>query len=189
MIRYNNSVINPPINSVIMADVLVLNTDGSPVSMLPLSVITWQDSIKYLVLEKATVLEWYDDWVVRSANWSTRVPAVIMVKEYMKKKNNVRYSKMNVFLRDNFECQYCGVDVTKRTATLDHLIPVSKGGKSVWENSVCACGYCNSHKGNKSGFKPKKLPYKPTYFDLVEKRKRFAFNIPHASWNFYLGQN
>jgi hypothetical protein len=66
-----------------MADTLVLNTDGSPVSMLPLSVITWQEAIRYMVLDKAIVLEWHDDWIVRSARWETPVPAVIMVKEYM----------------------------------------------------------------------------------------------------------
>jgi 5-methylcytosine-specific restriction endonuclease McrA len=170
-----------------MADTLVLNTDGSPVSMLPLSVITWQDAIKYMVLDKAHVLEWHEDWIVRSARWETRVPAVIMVKEYMKKKTSVRYSKANVFLRDNFTCQYCGkTGLNSRSATLDHLIPSSKGGKSVWENAVCACGPCNSNKGNKSGFKPAKMPYKPNYYDLVEKRKKFKFHLAHPSWAIYL---
>lgn len=169
-----------------MADTLVLNTDGSPVSMLPLSVITWQDAIRYMVLDKAIVLDWHDDWIVRSARWETRVPAVIMVKEYMKKKTAVRYSKQNVFLRDGYTCQYCGTDVNKRTATLDHLIPSSKGGKSTWENSVCACSKCNSHKGNKGGFKPARAPYRPNYFELVEKRKKFQFNIAHPSWAAYL---
>jgi len=168
-------------------DCLILNTDGSPVSVLPLSAINWQEAIKYIVLEKAHVLEWHDNWIVRSARWETRVPAVIMVKEYMKKKSGIRYSKQNVFLRDGYKCQYCGVGVNRRTATLDHLIPVSKGGKSVWENSVCACGSCNSHKGNKSGFKPKKMPHKPSYYELVEKRKKFKFNLAHPSWAPYLG--
>jgi 5-methylcytosine-specific restriction endonuclease McrA len=170
-----------------MSDCLILNTDGSPVSLLPLSTITWQDAIKYMVLEKAHVLEWHDDWIVRSARWETRVPAVIMVKEYMKKKTSVRYSKQNVFLRDGYKCQYCGIDVNRRTATLDHLIPVSKGGKSVWDNAVCACSKCNSHKGNKSGFKPKKAPHRPNYYELVEKRKLFEFHISHPAWKAYLG--
>ena len=63
-----------------MKTTLVLNTDGIPVSMLPLSVIPWQESIKYMCLDKAHVLEWYDNWIVHSVNWSTQVPAVIMLK-------------------------------------------------------------------------------------------------------------
>lgn len=154
--------------------------------MLPLSTVTWQEAIKYMVLDKAVVLEWHDNWVVRSARWETPVPAVIMVKEYMKKKTAIRYSKANVFLRDEFTCQYCGVDVNRRSATLDHLVPSSKGGKSTWENSVCACGPCNAMKGNKLGVKPKKLPYKPTYWDLIEKRKKMPFTFGHPSWAIYL---
>ena len=167
-------------------DCLILNTDGSPVSMLPLSTVTWQEAIKYMVLDKAVVLEWHDDWIVHSARWETPVPAVIMVKEYMKKKTAIRYSKANVFLRDEFTCQYCGTDVNRRSATLDHLVPSSKGGKSTWENSVCSCGPCNAMKGNKSGFKPKKLPYKPTYWELIEKRKKMPFTFGHPSWAIYL---
>jgi hypothetical protein len=63
-----------------MADTLVLNADGAPLSLLPLSTITWQEAIRYLVLDKATVLEWHDDWIVRSARWETRVPSVIIVR-------------------------------------------------------------------------------------------------------------
>ena len=65
---------------------LVLNTDAQPLSYLPLSTISWQDAITSLVLDKVVVLEWYEDWVVRSANWETRVPAVVMQKHYQKKK-------------------------------------------------------------------------------------------------------
>jgi hypothetical protein len=83
-----------------MGSTLVLNTDGAPVSMLPLSVIPWEEAIKYMVLDKAVVLEWHDNWIVHSASWETQVPAVIMLKEYMKKNAGVRFSKNNVFLRN-----------------------------------------------------------------------------------------
>ena len=76
-----------------MADTLLLNADAQPVSYLPLSVLTWQDAIKYMVLEKAAVLEWHDNWIVRSATWETPVPAVMMLREYMKPKQTVRFSK------------------------------------------------------------------------------------------------
>ena len=52
-----------------MSDVLVLNADAQPVSYLPLSAIQWKEAITYMCLDKVTVLDWYDDWVVRSAHW------------------------------------------------------------------------------------------------------------------------
>ena len=64
-----------------MAHTLLLNADAQPVSYLPLSIIKWKEAITYLWLDKVTVLEWYDDWMVHSASWETRVPAVIMLKE------------------------------------------------------------------------------------------------------------
>ena len=167
-------------------DTLLLNADASPVTMLPLSVISWQDSIRYLVLDKVSVLEWHDDWIVRSATWETRVPAVIMLKEYYKKNNYIRYSKMNVFLRDLFECQYCGVEVNKRTATLDHVLPQSHGGRSTWENSTTACKPCNYRKAASTKMKPKKMPHKPHFWELVDRRRSRGFHIEHPSWADYL---
>jgi 5-methylcytosine-specific restriction endonuclease McrA len=169
-----------------MSDCLLLNSDASPVSVLPLSAITWQEAIRYMVLDKVTVLDWHDNWIVHSARWETRVPAVMILKEYYKKKGYIRYSKMNVFLRDQFTCQYCGTDVNRRTATLDHVVPISHGGKSVWENATTACGPCNSSKGNNKKIKPKVLPHKPTYWELVEKRKQMKFDLRHPSWAMYL---
>lgn len=165
---------------------LILNADASPISILPLSVISWEESIRYLVTDKATVLEWYEDHVVRSANWSTRVPAVMILKEYQKKKTGIRFSKSNVFLRDEYLCQYCGVGVTSKTATLDHVLPVSHGGKTTFENSCCACATCNANKGNDKKIKPKIPPHKPTYWELVDKRKKMRFDLQHPSWAAYL---
>ena len=169
-----------------MSDCLILNTDGSPVSHLPLSVINWQEAIKYMVLDKAVVLAWHDKWIVHSANWETAVPAVIMLKEYMKKKTTIRFSKQNVFLRDGFVCQYCNVDVNKRTATLDHVLPTSHGGKTTFENTVCACTSCNSRKGNDKKIKPKRAPHRPTYYELVERRKKIPFEMRHPDWAMYI---
>jgi 5-methylcytosine-specific restriction endonuclease McrA len=170
-----------------MADTLLLNADAQPVSILPLSTITWQEAIRYMVLDKVEVMEWHDDWIVRSANWSTPVPAVIMLKEYQKPKNTMRLSKRNIFLRDQYVCQYCGTEVTEATATLDHVHPVSLGGKTTWENSTTACKPCNYKKAAHVGkFKPKNSPYKPHFWDLVEKRRARGFHIGHPSWRYYL---
>lgn len=169
-----------------MSDCLLLNADGAPVSLLPLSVIDWQEAIKYIVLEKATPVSWHDNWIVRSESWETQVPAVLMLTEYMKTKTSVRFSKSNVFLRDGYQCQYCGTHLEKKDCTLDHVLPVSLGGKSVWENSATACGPCNANKGNNHKIRPKVKPHKPDYWELVSKRKRMEFNIRHESWRDFL---
>jgi 5-methylcytosine-specific restriction endonuclease McrA len=169
-----------------MSSTLMLNADASPVSILPLSIITWEESIRYLVTEKATAIEWYNDWVVHSARWSTRVPAVMILKEYQKKKTGVRFTKGNVFLRDEYRCQYCGAEVNRKTATLDHVLPISHDGKTSWENCTTACGLCNSRKGNNYKIVPKIAPYRPSYFSLIEKRKKMPWDIKHPSWTDYL---
>lgn len=165
---------------------LILNSDGAPISWLPLSIIPWEEAIRYMVLEKATVLEFYDDWCVHSATWETQVPAVMILKRYEKRKTSIRFSKHNVFLRDGYICQYCGVALARKTATLDHVLPISHGGKTVWENCTTACGSCNAHKGNNSKIVPKVKPIKPNYYHLVEKRKRLKWEISHPTWANYL---
>lgn len=165
---------------------LMLNADGAPVSWLPLSIISWKDAIGYMTLEKATVLDWHDDWIVRSQRWETRVPAVMILNEYQKRKATVRFAKHNVFLRDGYTCQYCGTTVTRSTATLDHVLPVSHGGKTTFENTVTACGNCNALKGNNKKIVPKHKPHKPGYYELVEKRRKMRWDLQHPSWANYL---
>ena len=169
-----------------MADTLLLNSDAQPVSWLPLSTLTWQDAIKYMVLDKARVLEFHDDWIVHSANWETPVPSIMMLTEYMKPKTGIRFSKSNVFLRDSYTCQYCGVKLEKSKCTLDHVLPTSHGGKTTFDNSTTACGPCNANKGADKRIKPRHKPYKPDYWELVNKRKQMAFHVRDPRWNDYI---
>lgn len=169
-----------------MADTLVLNADGQPISLIPPSTIDWKEAITYLWLEKVHVLEWYDDWIVRSCSWETRVPAVIMLKEMHRRRRNPRFSRYNVHLRDLFTCQYCETQFPQAKLTMDHVLPLSKGGKTNWENIVSACHPCNSKKGNDETIRPKVLPYQPDYFELVSKRRKLDFDIRHPSWAAFL---
>lgn len=168
-----------------MTDVLVLSTDGLPLNYLPLSAIQWKDAITYLFLDKCTVLEWYDDWVVRSPSWETRVPAVIMLKERLRTKRKPRFSKTNICIRDLYTCQYCDSRLSHSQCTMDHVVPLSKGGRTNWENIVVACHHCNERKGNRVE-QPKHVPFKPDYWELVAKRKQLEFDIKHPVWEKYL---
>lgn len=169
-----------------MRNTLLLNTDCQPVSFLPLSTVDWQEAIRYMVLNKAHVLSWYDDWIVRSATWSTAVPAVMMLNERQKPKSSVRFSKGNLFLRDAWQCQYCGCSVCSRTATVDHVLPVSHGGKTTFENTVTACGTCNANKGNNKKIVPRVKPQKPTYWSLVANRRSQGWDSVPEQWQDYL---
>ena len=82
-----------------MPDVLVLNADARPLSYLPLSLVEWKEAITYMCLDKCAVLEWYDDWIVSSPSWETRVPAVIMLKDMYKRKTHPRFSIVSLLLQ------------------------------------------------------------------------------------------
>lgn len=169
-----------------MADTLVLNADGQPISLLPPSTINWKEAITYLWLEKVHVLEWYDDWIVRSSSWETKVPAVIMLKEMHRRRRSPRFSRYNVHLRDMFTCQYCHIQLPQSKLTMDHVLPISKGGKTNWENIVSACNPCNGKKGNNEKIRPKVMPHQPDYYELVAKRQKLDFDIRHPSWAAFL---
>ena len=169
-----------------MSDVLILNANAQPISYLPLSVIQWKEAIRYMYHNKCDVLEWYDDWLVRSPSWETRVPAVIMMKEFVKQKSEVRFSKSNLYLRDQYICLYCDNQFSRSNLTMDHVIPLSHGGKTNWENIATSCSRCNGAKGNKTIMKPKYKPYRPGYWELVRKRKQMEFTIKHPSWELFL---
>jgi len=75
-------------------------------------------------------------------------PSIIRVYKYVNQViQKVPLSRENVYRRDNFECVYCG-DYNRKTLTLDHVVPQSKGGKDTWDNLVTACRKCNSEKSN-----------------------------------------
>jgi len=119
------------------------------VSHAPIDVINWRRAITLDHLCKVEVLEYYDRHV-RSAMDAYLLPAVVKVHMYVKskKQTNTRavVSRRNILIRDNFQCQYCGVRGDARSLTIDHVMPLSRGGPWSWENLVVACKRCNSRK-------------------------------------------
>ena len=141
---------------------LVLNADYRPLSYYPLSLWSWQDSVKSVFLDRVSIVNYYDK-VVHSPSFNMKLPSVIALKSYIRPLSNPNFTRFNVFLRDKFSCQYCG---SKKELTFDHLLPRSKGGITDWGNVVTACSNCNVKKGGrllkKSGMTLFQKPYQPS---------------------------
>lgn len=165
---------------------LLLNANYEPISILPLSVIPWQHAIKLMVLDRVTILESYDDWVIHSVHTSLLVPSVCVSKEYFNFKKGVKFSRANLYLRDLYQCMYCGDTFDSGELTIDHVIPRASGGKTNWLNCVSACKPCNHRKGTKLQ-KPSRMPYKPDYYSLVNKWRARPVRVRDPRWYKYLG--
>ena len=85
---------------------LVLNADFRPLSYYPLSLCSWQDSVKSVFLNRVSVIENYNQ-EVHSPTTSFKLPSVIALKDYVIPQKKPAFTRFNVFLRDNFTCQYC----------------------------------------------------------------------------------
>ena len=166
-------------------DTLVLNGDHQPLIYLPLSVIPWKQAVKLMFLERVNVLESYEDWDIHSPNLTMPVPAVIVTKEFFNFRKKVKFKRHNMYLRDLYQCQYCADTFSYNELTIDHVIPLSRGGKTSWNNCVTACKDCNTKKGN-GLMSPIREPFEPDYFHLVGQRKTQPFAIKHKSWVTYL---
>ena len=137
---------------------LVLN-----VTWEPLTFIAPRRAIQLSMASKVDIVA--DQQVVwRSEREEQVVPAVVVLRQFVKKKAKQQlYSKRGIFARDGYCCQYCGTVST--SMTVDHVVPVSRGGETSWLNCVCACHACNNKKKNytieESGMKLRRPPTRP----------------------------
>ena len=168
---------------------LVLNADFRPLNYFPLSVWSWQNSIKAVFLNRVSIISEYDE-IISSPTTRIKLPSVIALKEYVVQSNKPAFTRFNVFLRDNFTCQYCNQVFLANDLTFDHVTPRSKGGRSRWENVVTACSPCNLKKSNKlsnqCNMYPKQKPVIPTVWQLQDNGRKFPPNHLHDSWRDYL---
>lgn len=165
---------------------LVLNADYRPLSYYPLSLWPWQEAIKAAYLDRVDILAEYDH-TVRSPTTEIRIPSVVVLREYVKPQKRVAFTRFNLFLRDEFSCQYCSAT---GDLTFDHVIPRARGGVTSWENVVAACGSCNLNKGSKSlrqaGLRLRKPPRPPSAGELQNMGRKFPPNFLHKSWIDFL---
>jgi 5-methylcytosine-specific restriction endonuclease McrA len=165
---------------------LVLNADYRPLSYYPLSLWPWQEAIKAVCLDRVTIVAQYDQ-VVRSQRAEFRIPSVVVLKDFVKPVKRVAFTRFNLFLRDEFRCQYCG---SPHDLTFDHVVPRVRGGTTSWENVVAACSPCNLRKGSRSlkasGMHLARAPRRPAAEEMRNLGRRFPPNHLHESWVDYL---
>ncbi|MGE0825484.1 MAG: HNH endonuclease [Candidatus Binatia bacterium] len=185
--------------SVLATKVLVLNNSYFPVHVTS---VRRALSLLYQGVAKAVDQQYctfdFDSWSALSSSLNgdtislvdrvIRVPRVVLLVAYNRvPKRQVRFSRFNVFARDNNTCQYCQRKFSRSELNLDHVIPRSRGGLSTWENVVCSCFTCNRDKGGRlpeeAGMRLIRKPTRPEWTPFM--LETFSFRRYHE-WVPYL---
>ena len=163
--------------------VLVLNATYEP-----LYLCTGRRALTLVLNDRADALE-SGPHVVASPTRLLALPTVIRLRRTVRWEHRARvvFNKRNVLKRDGNRCQYCGG--SHREMTLDHVIPVSRGGRDDWDNVVVACGQCNRAKGNRTpeeaGLRLGTRPRRPQYLVLFLAQDYLRHGTAEA-WEKYL---
>lgn len=173
-----------PLTNINAGRVLILNA-----SYEPLHICSVKRAVSLLMHEIAERIE-DGDKVLRSATQVFPVPSVVRLKKFVKRpfRYSVAFNRKNVFKRDDYTCQYCGV--ISNNLTLDHILPRSRGGETSWENVVTCCYKCNVQKSNRT----------PEEASMSIRRKTFVPKLRFSSaygilttidpiWEKYLPKN
>ena len=159
----------------------------------PHRIVTWQRAVTMLFEGKVEVVEEYDE-DIRSVSITIKMPAVVrLLRAIRNRKKAVKFSRINVMTRDKFRCQYCGRRLPMSKLNYDHVVPRSRGGRTVWENIVTACYPCNDRKGDRlpreAGMRPLTKPVKPRSLPIIALRVDTR-SIPDAwaSWLYWQGE-
>lgn len=159
----------------------------------PVGTISWQKAINLIFTNKALTVGEYEQ-EIHSPSLTMKLPSVVVYKNSRWRKiNSVRFSRRNVWLRDEGRCQYCSRRVSLKSFTLDHVTPKCHGGKTTWTNVVTCCYDCNQKKGDKTPreanmqlqktvIKPSMLPY------IQESETNFTDSSLHPTWKFWLNR-
>ena len=115
----------------------------------PLKIISWTKAMTLLITGDAEMVE-ESDKRIRSATLEWKLPSVIRQLSKFRQRRKVHFSRINLYTRDAWTCQYCHVKKQYRELTFDHVLPRSQGGKTGWTNIVTACRPCNSKKDNRT---------------------------------------
>jgi len=195
---------------VLESPVLVLNRSFSAVTLTDVKrcfTLFYKGHVRAVLPDYSTYgwEEWCDvpvqpeDDVITTPNLVLRIPRVIQLLSCERPpRPEVKFSRHNIYMRDGNRCQYCGRRHSTSELSLDHVIPISRGGRSTWENVVCACLGCNVRKGNKlvaeSGMDLIRIPVRPKWHPLHRLQGRsfpeiWKNFVDVAYWNVALDQN
>jgi 5-methylcytosine-specific restriction endonuclease McrA len=158
--------------------------------MAPHEIIPWQRAVVLVWLGKVDVLEHYDA-ILTSPSWSLLAPAVVRLRKPVRAPRGafVRFTRRNVYARDDFTCQYCGLRKQSRQLSFDHVVPRVKGGQTTWDNIVTACHACNDRKGGRTpdeaGMKLLRKPYRPHTLPVSTSPGFDASDLP-LTWHVYV---
>jgi 5-methylcytosine-specific restriction endonuclease McrA len=162
---------------------LLLNQGFEPIKVIP-----WQRAITLLCLDKVEVIEEYDAQI-HAVSLIVQIPAVVRLRHaFRRHARPVKFSRVNIYARDGYRCQYCGERCAIDRLTYDHVVPRSRGGRTTWDNIVSACDTCNARKGNRTPAEAKmalrSTPTRPTWMPSVQIRVS-THSIPEA-WRDYV---
>lgn len=156
-----------------------------------MKIVNWKKAVTWYFLDKVDIIEEYSD-NIRTPSIEMKVPAVVKYKKLIKPKyRSLKFSRTNVYARDNFMCQYCTRNCIKSKITLDHVIPRSRGGPSSWLNCVACCVECNVKKADKTpkeaGMRLLQEPRQPNQMEAFALSVRVkAVTIPDVWRNYSL---
>ena len=167
----------------VKVSVLVLNASYEAINVCNL-----RRAMK-MVFKGTAQTEEVSDIQIRSPSAAMKVPHVIRLVNYVHvPRSVVKFSRRNVLVRDQYTCQYCRREFPTAQLTLDHVVPISRGGQTHWENVVTACKKCNNKKGNKmlyeASLKLARQPKTPTILTYLQLNRHFRGC--HPSWRKYL---
>jgi len=136
---------------------------------------------------KSGITDEQSEWI-STVSFEVEVPRIIRLLFYDKFAHRpAKFNRRNIFARDENRCQYCGKKSPTNELSIDHVVPLSRGGKTCWENVVCACTECNKRKGGRvlseTGMKLVRKPQAPKGDPLIRlklKRKKYY------SWKQFL---
>ena len=150
----------------------------------PITIISAKRALILFLEGKATIVEEHPSLVVRSPNKTFPVPTSIVLKQFVKGRMVFRtkalLTQRNLFIRDQYTCQYCARHKNalahREFLTRDHVLPRHLGGKDVWENVVASCNTCNNKKAYHTLEQmelvlPKK-PVAPTIFEIWTRQQQ-----------------
>ncbi|MCT4641084.1 MAG: HNH endonuclease [Bacteriovoracaceae bacterium] len=141
---------------------------------------------------RAQIIEEHATVKIKSPSKSYPLPKVIRLINNFKQLNYVKFTRENVFYRDNFTCAYCGQKFVKSELTMDHIVPKSRGGATDWLNIISSCAPCNNKKADRTPIEAA-MPmlfkaYEPSAISMmIKKFSKKSQQAGFSHWFFEVG--